>query len=151
MQRYAFVYGFVFVAVAVLGLVPGLTTPHSDPEMVVDEGLRHAAGVFPINMLHNAVHLIFAAWGIGASRAPLASQRYLRATAVIYVLLAVMGLVDAAGLSRVFGLIPLYGHDVWLHVALASGAAIGGWSRRFAAAAGTPETAGTGRTVSRAG
>jgi hypothetical protein len=46
--------------------------------------------------------------------------------------LTVMGLIGAARLHTTFGLIPLYGHDVWLHALLAAGAAYFGWMHREA-------------------
>ena len=66
-----------------------------------------------------------------------------RAVAVIYALLAVMGLIP--GLNTTFGLVPIYGHDVWLHALLAIVAAYFG----FAAAPDVEDrTAGAG-TASR--
>jgi hypothetical protein len=53
--------------------------------------------------------------------------------AVIYALLTVMGLVPA--LYTTFGLIPLYGNDVWLHAVLALVAAYFGWMNRDTATA----------------
>jgi hypothetical protein len=44
---------------------------------------------------------------------------YAKGVAVIYLLFAVMGLMPPA-ISTVFGLVPLHGHDVWLHLLLAA-------------------------------
>ena len=44
---------------------------------------------------------------------------------MIYAVLAVAGLIP--GLRTMFGLVPLFGHDVWLHVALAAPAAYFGF------------------------
>ena len=40
-----------------------------------------------------------------------------------------MGLIP--GLNTVFGLIPLHGHDVWLHLILAAAAGYFGWDCTF--------------------
>ena len=47
------------------------------------------------------------------------------ATATFHAVLAVMGLVP--GLDTTFGLVPIYGHDVWLHALLAGVAAYFGF------------------------
>jgi hypothetical protein len=43
---------------------------------------------------------------------------YARGVAVIYALLTVLGLIPAT--NTAFGLVPIYGHDVWLHAAVAA-------------------------------
>jgi hypothetical protein len=53
---------------------------------------------------------------------------YFRAVAVIYGLLTVLGLLPAT--NTTFGLIPIYGNDVWLHAVLALVAAYFGWMNR---------------------
>jgi hypothetical protein len=85
-------------------------------------------GMFPVNTLHNIVHILFGLWGLAASRAVGGSVMYFRGVAIIYALLTVMGLVPS--LDDAFGLVPLYGNDVWLHAALAIVAAYFGWVHR---------------------
>ncbi len=48
--------------------------------------------------------------------------------AVLYALLAVMGLIDAGDLNTTFKLIPLLSHDVWLHALTAAAAAYFGFA-----------------------
>jgi hypothetical protein len=48
--------------------------------------------------------------------------------AVIFGVLTVMGLIP--GLNTVFGLIPLFGHDIWLHALTAIAAAYFGFRER---------------------
>ena len=50
---------------------------------------------------------------------------YARALAVFYGLLAVLGLIPA--MNTLFGLVPIHGHDVWLHAGTALVAAYFGW------------------------
>jgi Domain of unknown function (DUF4383) len=56
---------------------------------------------------------------------------YARVVAITYAALTVMGLIP--GLKTLFGLVPLYGHDVWLHAVLAIIAAYFGFVARPAA------------------
>ena len=59
-------------------------------------------------------------------RVPCGARAYCRFVAVVYALLAVVGLIPQ--LDTVFGLIPIHGHDVWLHAAIALVAAYFGFA-----------------------
>ena len=119
-RTFALVWGILFLIVGAAGFVPGLTTAHSHPDVTLDAGLGLAAGVFPINYAHNAVHLLFGVWGVIAARSMDAAALYGKVVGVTYAVLTVMGLIPAAKLWTAFGLVPLYGHDVWLHALLAA-------------------------------
>jgi hypothetical protein len=129
LRKFALVYGIVFVAVGLAGFVPGLLAPHSHPDVHVTAGLGLLFGLFPVNVLHDAAHIGFGAYGLIASRTDGASRLYAQVVAVGYGLLTVMGFVTAMNLHTTFGLLPLYGHDVWLHAVLALGAAYFGFMR----------------------
>jgi hypothetical protein len=139
-QRFALVFGIVFVVIGLAGFVPGLTQEHSHPDVGMTAGLGLLFGLFPVNVLHNIVHLLFGGWGLVASRSTNAALVYAKATAVIYALFTVMGLVPAANLHTTFGLVPLYGHDIWLHAALALVAGYFGFVRRDQQAASRGNT-----------
>ena len=133
LRTMALLFGVVFLAVGALGFVPGAFTPTEHPPgMTMTEGYGLLLGLFPVNLLHNVVHLLFGAWGV-LSRSTGAARNYFRGLAVIYALLAVMGLIPAT--STTFGLIPLHGNDVWLHGVLAAAGAYFGWLHREGAAA----------------
>ena len=68
-----------------------------------------------------------------------ASRVYARSVAVIYGLLAIMGLIP--GLNTVFGLVPIHGHDVWLHLLIAAPAAYFGWAAAPVTSPGTTHVA----------
>lgn len=129
LRRFALVYGIVFLAIGLSGFVPGLVQPHEHPNVRVTAGLGLSLGLFAVNILHDAVHLLFGAWGLLAARSEGGARMYARVVAVAYALFAVMGLIPAMNLNTTFGLIPLYGHDVWLHAVLAAGAAWFGFFR----------------------
>lgn len=141
-QRFALIFGIVFLAVGIAGFVPGITQGHTHPDVTVTAGLGLLFGLFPVNVLHNLVHLLFGGWGLAASRSPGAAVGYAKATAVIYAVFTVMGFIPAANLHATFGLVPLYGHDIWLHAALALVAAYFGFMRRDDAAAGASASRG---------
>ncbi|HEX2211148.1 MAG TPA: DUF4383 domain-containing protein [Longimicrobium sp.] len=124
-QKAAMVFGVVFLLVGLLGLfLPG--------GMGMDANMDSAPrllGLFPVNLLHNLVHLAFGAWGLAASRSYSASRGYHRAGAVIYLVLVVLAFVD----PTTFGLVPIGGNDIWLHALLAAGLGYFGFLHREAA------------------
>ena len=113
--------GIIYTLVGVLGFVPGLVTapPANGPSMATDYGML--LGLFPINFLHNWVHLGVGIGGLIAYKDMSKARRYNQSLAVVYGILAVMGLIPR--LNTAFGYIPLYSHDIWLHAltAIAAG------------------------------
>jgi len=113
------VYAVVFTAVGILGFVPTFLFPPAEgADLAVNSFHGYLLGLFPVNLLHNIVHLLFGLWAFFAyfSGRP-ASRGYLKSVAVIYAVFAVMGLIP--GLNTLFGLVPLHGNDIWLHALLA--------------------------------
>jgi uncharacterized protein DUF4383 len=109
-QRVALVFGVVFILVAVLGFItPGGTGMAAD--MATAPKLL---GLFPVNLLHNVVHLLFGAWGVLAARTWPAARTYCQIGGVIYIVLTILGFV----VPTTFGLIPIGGNDIWLHALL---------------------------------
>jgi hypothetical protein len=114
----ALVFAIAFAVVGIVGFVPSPPLPDAPP-LTVEHGHGMALGMFPVNTLHNIVHLLFAllglaAWGGGRARG------YFQVLALSYAVLAVLGL--NASTNTTFGLIPIWGADVYLHAAVAIGA-----------------------------
>jgi hypothetical protein len=140
-RYFALIFGIIYGLVGVMGFFPGLLTPPGpgDPPLAVDALHGHLLGIFPVNILHSIVHLITGVAGIIAARTFVGARAYCRVVAIVYALLVVMGLIP--GLNTTFGLIPIYGNDVWLHVLVSASNAIFGWlvpDRRADAVVDTP-------------
>jgi hypothetical protein len=71
-------------------------------------------GLFPANLLHNIVHLLFGVWGLVAARSFAGAKMYAQVGGVIYIVLAICGFL----IPTTFGLIPIGGNDIWLHAVL---------------------------------
>ncbi|MFN8790540.1 MAG: DUF4383 domain-containing protein [Bdellovibrionales bacterium] len=115
-KKFTFWAGVAFIAAGILGFIPGiLQPPHTtDPNLAVEAAHGRLFGLFPVNALHNLVHLALGVWAILASKDVASSRAYCRISAVLYGVLAIFGLFP--NLNTLFGLAPLYGHDVWLHI-----------------------------------
>jgi hypothetical protein len=94
--------------------------------LTVEHGHGLALGLFPVNTLHNVVHLLFAVLGIAAWAGGWA-RGYFQLLTVSYALLAIMGAIP--GMNTTFGLVPIWGNDVWLHALIAGVAAYFGFVR----------------------
>lgn len=125
-RYFALVAGVVYVLAGVAGFVPAfVTAPPAGPDLAVETGYGRLFGLFPINVLHNLVHLAIGVWGLAAYGSWSAARTFARSLAVIYGVLAVMGFIP--GLNTMFGLAPLFGHDIWLHAGTALVAAYFGF------------------------
>ena len=105
-QRIAQVFGIILILVGLLGFVTTGFSMESDPA----EAPR-LLGLFPVNAVHNGVHLGFGLWGLLASRSWDGARNFCVIGGALYLVLAVLGFL----VPTTFGLIPIGGHDVWLH------------------------------------
>jgi len=127
-QRAAQIFGIVFILVAILGFVASGGSMEADPEHA-----PRLLGLFPVNVLHNVVHLLFGIWGLVASRTFEGSRTYGRVGGIAYLGLAVLGLIS----PDMFGLVPIGDHDIWLHAILGIALAAVGFTARPAATRAT--------------
>ena len=131
---FALIFGIAYLGAGLLGLIPAaLMPPPADaPPTHLTLLYGYLLGLFPVNILHSAVHIAIGAWGLTAWREGTASAKvFARSIALFYGALAVMGLIP--GMSTLFGMLPMYGHDVWLHAGSAAIAAYFGWRSEVAA------------------
>ena len=126
-QRVATTFGAVFVLVGALGFTAtGMTM--GDMRMSAE----HAPlllGLFPVNALHNAVHILFGRWGLWAGRGAGRAVAYALGSGTAYLLLAVAGLLT----PTLLGIVPIGGYDVVLHLVVGVVlAGFGFWATWFA-------------------
>lgn len=126
-RTFATVAGLLYIGAAILGFFPGVTLPpptHAPP-LVVDSGYGYLLGLFPVNVLHNFVHLGIGIWGLISAKSAIKSRQFAIGIAWIYGLLAVIGFIPS--LHTLFGFVPLFGHNIWLHAGTAAIAAYFGF------------------------
>lgn len=126
-RYFALISGVVYVLVGILGFIPGMVAaPGAAPGLAVNAGYGYLMGLFPINVLHNIVHLGVGLWGLLSYPRYGSARTYCRGLAIFYGLLTLMGFFPV--LNTTFGLIPIFGHDIWLHAATAAIAAYFGFT-----------------------
>ena len=109
------IFGVVFLAVGVLGFVPGITTSDG-----------HLLGLFHVNTLHNVVHLLSGAVALYAGMTSGEAARwYFRVFGVVYAAVAALGFVY--GDNAILGLVANNMPDTLLHVVIAAVALVLGF------------------------
>lgn len=123
-QKAAFVVGIAFVAVGVMGFLPGTTVgitageADSGAHLAGHESDNFLFGVFHVSALHNVLHLGLGLLGVTlAAKAGLA-KAYLLGGGAIYLALFAFGVV-VADRDIPANFIPLNWADNWLHLGLA--------------------------------
>jgi hypothetical protein len=112
---FVLVFGVIYALIGVMGFIPALVqTPAANaPSLTVTSQYGYLLGLFPVNLVHNIIHLAVGLLGIIAYSSLGAARTYSRAMAVVFAVLTVMGLFPT--LQTTFGLAPLFSNDVWLH------------------------------------
>lgn len=127
-RYFALVAGIVYALVGVMGLLNIGETAYTGDPLAFTTGQGNLLGLFPVNLLHDIVHLGIGVAGIAAYRSYTGSRGYARGLAIVYALLAIMGLIPLT--RTTFGLIPIHSHDIWLHAVTAAVAAYFGFAAR---------------------
>jgi hypothetical protein len=107
-RRVAAVVGVIYVLIGVVGFLPD---PLVQPS-AADGATGALFGIFSINPLHNFVHLAIGATLLYASMATASAIMAARIVGVVCLAMSLLGFVSARG----FGLLPLGGADLILHL-----------------------------------
>ena len=118
-QNLALLVGVVFLAVGVLGFIPGITSNYSDLSFAGHNSEAKLLGIFQVSILHNIVHLLFGVAGVALARSLSGAKTYLVGGGVVYLALFVYGLVVDQGSSANF--VPVNNADNVLHLGLGIG------------------------------
>jgi len=116
-QKLAWVFAIVFLAIGVLGFIPGITTADG-----------HLLGVFEVDALHNIVHLItgiifaLVAWKYTAY-----TTLTFKVFGVVYALVTIVGFVQG---NTVLGLFAANMADHILHLIIAAVALYAGFGMK---------------------
>ena len=130
-QRTAAIFGVAFLLIGILGFLSTGMSMNADMQTA-----PRVLGLFPVNALHNIVHILFGVWGLAAARSFGGARAYAQITGVAYLALAVLGFI----VPEFFGLIPIGGNDIWLHLIIGAVLAAVGFGARAPAAATTTTT-----------
>jgi hypothetical protein len=118
-QLAALVIGAVFLLVAILGFIPGITTDYDTMKFAGHHSDAKLLGLFQVSILHNIVHALFGIAGLALARTVSGARGFLIGGGAIYALLWLYGLIVGEHSDANF--VPLNTADNWLHFLLAAG------------------------------
>lgn len=122
-QMIAMLFGLVFLVVGIAGFIPGLTTDYERLDVYDAEGAK-LLGVFAVNWIHNAVHILFGLAGLSMAMTHRSARSFLIGGGLIYLALWVYGLIIDIDSSANF--VALNTADNWLHLGLGVGMLLAG-------------------------
>ena len=121
------IIGILFLVLGILGFAPSLVSLPPvgfESSILLDptifpyaQGFGYLFGIFPVNLMHNLVHLTVGLFGIATSGNYYTARNFNRYFAVSYVLLCIMGVLPRG--KTLFGLMPLFGNNVWFNILVA--------------------------------
>ncbi len=118
-QKAAKLVGIVFLAVGVLGFIPGITTDYDSMEFAGHQSEAKLLGLFQVSILHNIVHLLYGVAGLVLAKTISGAKKYFLVGGIVYLVLFVYGLVVSQDSSANF--VPLNLADDFLHLGLGAG------------------------------
>jgi Domain of unknown function (DUF4383) len=130
----ALAIGLIFVVLGIAGFIPGLVSlpanavsagaPLTGEDMPLTAGTDYVAGfvrgfgylfgIFPTNTLHNTLHVVLGCFGLYSAMGDRGSYNYNRFCAVFLPIVALLGLLPAT--NSLFGIMPIYGNNIWISV-----------------------------------
>ncbi len=128
--RLALFFGLLFLAVGLLALLPTLAplAPFDAPVVVsLDPHYRLLFGLFPVNLAHDALHVLVGVFGLIAARSFASASGYFRKLFWLYLIVGIFGAIPIT--NTLFGAAPVYGWDVLLHLGTAVVAWFAGYGR----------------------
>ena len=114
-STFALIVGLVYLAAGLLGLIPAMLMPPpiDAPPTTFAVLYGYLLGLFPMNIIHSLAHVVIGAWGLAAWSGRATGGTYARSLAVIFGVLAVLGVLPTT--NTLFGMMPIGSHEVWLH------------------------------------
>lgn len=103
MQKIAKLFGIIFIAIGILGFVPGITSN------------GHLLGIFEVNTLHNIIHLLSGIIALMMAGSAMKAKTFFKFFGVIYGLITILGFLQG---NTVLGLIGVNVADNLLHLAI---------------------------------
>lgn len=108
----AVVVGTAFLLLGLLGFIPGITDHHDALRFAGRSSGAMLFGLFRVSILHNLIHLAFAAAALASSSTDASARRFLSGAGVASLALWTLGV--SAGADW----LPVNADDNWLHLGL---------------------------------
>jgi len=118
-RYFALGLGAIYILIGIAGFIPALyTSPAANaPHVDATANYGYLFGTFPVNALADVLHIVVGVIGVACFASFAAARYYARGLFLVFGLLAVAGFLPHA--NTLYGLVPIFGSDTWLHFATA--------------------------------
>jgi hypothetical protein len=115
----ALILGVLFLLLGLAGYASDtVSTTVGSASAYLSPGYSYVLGLFPTNYFHNAIGILVGLWGLAAFTSAGGAITFNQLFAVIYAAQAILGLLPFT--NTLFGMMPLYGNNVWLSIITAA-------------------------------
>ncbi|MGZ8155499.1 MAG: DUF4383 domain-containing protein [Burkholderiales bacterium] len=119
-RTFAAVCGGLYLVLGLMGFVPALwERPPAGPPITVRVFHASLLGVFVVNIVLSMVHLVIGLWGTMAANNRYSALMFARASCAVFAVLGIAGLIPINEVRTVYGTLPLFGNNAWLHLGTA--------------------------------
>lgn len=134
-RRFALVFGAIYLVAGLLGFVDRSPLVEGSSFDNFGPGGGYLLGQFPVNFVHDAVHLAIGAWGLYAFGSAARAVQYARVIGIALVAIGAVGAISfVTGGLPTDSIIPIGGLDVILHLLSGAVALFFGFGRPSRAA-----------------
>lgn len=130
-RYFSLIAGIFYLALGIAGVLPGFVEatdamPGYMAEIGASDQLRYIFGLFPVNTFESMLYVVIGMGGLAGYAGTEAFARLYADTLAVWLgLIGLLGLIPIA--NTLFGLAPVYGNDVYLHLGTAAIAAYFGF------------------------
>ncbi len=116
-RTYAALFGALYLVFGIAGFVPAFwERAPADPTMSIRVFYASLFGIFTVNIISSMAHLVIGLWGAMAANNRYSGLVFARGGTILFLLMAIVGLIPAHVVSNLYGTLPLHGNNVWLHL-----------------------------------
>ena len=121
-RTFAALCGVLYIGFGIAGFVPALWERPAGgaPGLSVRVFYASLLGIFTVNILLTMMHLTIGLWAAMAANNKYSSLIFARGGTIIFLLMGIAGLIPIKEIQTLWGTVPLFGNNVWLHLATAA-------------------------------
>lgn len=124
-RTFAALCGVLYIALGIAGFVPALwERPGGGPGLTIKVFYASLLGVFTVNILLTMMHLTLGLWAAMSANNKYSSLIFARGGSLIFLAMGIAGLIPIKEVQTLYGTVPLFGNNVWLHLGTAAIGAI---------------------------
>jgi hypothetical protein len=120
-RTFAALCGVLYIGLGIAGFVPALwERPTGAPGLSVKVFYASLFGIFFVNIILSMIHLTIGLWAAMSANNKYSSLIFARAGTLVFLAMAIAGLIPVPEIQTLYGTVPLHGNNVWLHLGTAA-------------------------------